>query len=188
MKKIIFLFLLIPFLFIQCSTLKIASDVDSGIDFTQFKTYNFLPFNKQSNDILSDKDKAKLREFVGSELEKRGYTKSTGMPDLAVNIFVIINEKTGTSTYNDYYSSGITVDYYSGPWGYNNPGGVSPFTTMHSFDYKEGTLILDIFDVQKKQLAYQGIAKEVLNAKTDWKKIENIITKLFNKFPKEPKQ
>lgn len=180
-----------PILFIlvlalaSCSSLKTTVEYDPAADFSQYKTYSFLPWNKQSDELLSNYDKERFRAAASYELEKLGYTKADGISDLAVNLFLIIDEKTGTTTYNDFYSSGPAVGYYYGPWGYNNPGGVSAIATMHSYDYEEGTLIVDLLDIKKKQLAWQGIAKKTLQShkKGDGSVIKDVMAKLFADFP-----
>jgi len=189
MKKILFLSFLLPLLFTSCSSMKYMADYDPAVNFKTYQSFSYLPWNKQSDEILSNIDKKRLRAAVTTEMTKRGYTYTEGNSDLNINIFLIVDHKTGTSTYNDYYSSGPSVGYYYGPWGYNNPGGVSTITTMHSYDYKEGTLLLDILDVSKKQLAWQGIVKGMLRSKPDPEKVDqrikNVISKLFEEFPVE---
>lgn len=101
----------------SCSGMKVTTDYDPAADFSQYKTYNFLPWSKQSGEILSDYDKRRVRAAATYELEKLGYKKVEGEGDLAVNILIIIDQKTGTATYNDYYTSGVGVGYYYGPWG-----------------------------------------------------------------------
>lgn len=185
MKKYLLLLLALPFILASCNVTKTTVDYDPAVDFTQYKTYAFLPWNKQSGELLTDKDKKRFREATSYELEKLGYKRIEGKADLAVNLLLIIDQKTGTATYNDFYSSGPTVGYYYGPWGYNSPGGVSVVGTMHSYDYEEGTLIVDLLDVKKKQLAWQGIAKKTLksNNKGDGTAINEVMAKLFAKFP-----
>jgi hypothetical protein len=184
MKKYFF-YLFILFIFTNCSGVKVTTDYDPKVEFNQYKTFSFMPWSKQSSEILSEYDKKRFRAAATYELEKIGYKKTEGPGDLAINILIIIDQKSGTSSYNDYYSSGVGVGYYYGPWGSNYPGGVSAYTTMHSYDYQEGTMILDILDVKKKQLAWQGIAKKTLNsnAKGDGSVIKQVMAKLFKDFP-----
>jgi len=184
MRKYILL-LLLPIIISACSSLKTTTEYDPDVDFTQYKTYIFLPWNKQSDEILTDIDKERFRNAIRADLNILGYTESKTEADLAINIFIIVDDKTGTATYTDFYTSGTGVGYYYGPWGYNNPGGVSPYTTMHSYDYKQGTLVLDLLDVKKKQLAWQGIAQKTLDSapNNSGQNIIEIIDKLFKDFP-----
>lgn len=170
--------------------MKVTTDYDPEADFSKYTTFNYLPWSKGSNEILNDFDKKRVRSATTKELEKLGYKKVDGKSDLVVNVMIIIDEKTGTSSYNDYYSSGVGVGYYYGPWGSNYPGGVSTYTTMHSYDYEVGTMILDLLDVEKKQLAWQGIAKKTLSSrkKGDGSAINEAISNLFKEFPLEAKQ
>jgi len=185
MKKYLLLLIALPLFIASCNVTKTIVDYDPVVDFTQYKTYSFLPWNKQSGELLTAKDKKRFREALVFELQKLGYQRVEGKADLAVNLLLIIDQKTGTATYNDFYSSGPAVGYYYGPWGYNNPGGVSSVATMHSYDYEEGTLIVDLLDVKKKQLAWQGIAKKTLKSqkKGDGSTIKEVMAKLFADFP-----
>ncbi len=187
MKKFILFLLILPLFFSSCSSLKVTADYDPAADFTQYKTFSFLPWNLQSDEILTDRDKERFRNAVGYEMQRVGYKYDPANADLTINIFIIVDQKTGTSTYADYYSSGIGVGYYYGPWGSNYAGGVSAFTVMHSYDYEDGTLILDVLDVKKKQIAWQGIAKKTLKSapKNDGTGIQSIIAKLFEHYPLE---
>lgn len=187
MKKLFLLLLIIPFVFSSCSSTKYTSEFDPAVNFTQYKTFNFLSWSKHTDELLSDKDKKRVHDAVIIEMEKLGFVKTDAQGDLVINILLIIDEKTGTAMYNDFYTSGIGTGYYYGPWGYNNPGGVSAYTTMHSYDYKEGTLIIDLLDTKKKQLAWQGIAKGTIksNPKSRDDGIKEIFKKLFEKFPIE---
>ena len=184
MKKYLSIGIIALFI-MSCSGIKVTRDYDPEADFAQYKTFNYLPWSKQSDEILSEYDQKRVRAAATYELEKLGFKKVDGKSDLAVNILVIINEETGTASYNDYYTSGFGVGYYYGPWGYNYPGGVSAYTTMHSYDYEVGTMILDLLDVEKKQLAWQGIAKKTLNSrkKGDGSAIKAVMAKLFEEFP-----
>lgn len=188
MKNLLYSFIAL-ILLSSCSTLKTTVDYDPEANFSEYTTFNFLPWSKGSDDLLSNYDKKRIRSIATQELEKLGYQKVEGNSDLVVNILIIIDEKTGTSSYNDYYTSGVGVGYYYGPWGYNYPGGVSAYTTMHSYDYEEGTMIIDLLDVKKKQLAWQGIAKKTLNSrkKGDGSAVEEAMSVLFKDFPKETK-
>jgi len=188
MKNLFYLTITI-ILFSSCSSMKVTTDHDPNVDFSQYKTFNFLPWSKGSDQILSNYDKKRVRAAATYELEKLGYKKTEEKSDLAVNILVIIDQKSGTSAYNDYYKSGMGVGYYYGPWGYNYPGGVSPYTTMHSYNYEVGTMIVDLLDVNKKQLAWQGIAKKTLSSakKGDGSAVKEAMAKLFKDFPLKKK-
>lgn len=184
MKNVLYSFLILLFL-ASCSGIKITTDYDPEADFSKYKTFSFLPWSKGTSEILSSYDKKRVRAAATYELEKLGFQKVDGKSDMVVNVLIIIDEKTGTATYNDYYTSGVGTGYYYGPWGYNYPGGVSAYTTMHSYDYEEGTMIVDLLDVEKKQLAWQGIAKKTLNSrkKGDGSVIKEAMASLFKEFP-----
>ncbi|MFD2337454.1 DUF4136 domain-containing protein [Pedobacter mendelii] len=115
-----------------CSSLRTASDFDKDVDLSSYKTYNF--YDKGIAKVkLNNLDKRRLMAAVESQMNAKGFTKSTS-PDLLVNLVVVARERT------DFYGPG----YYGG-WGWGGWGG-SNFANQ----YIEGTIIIDFLDPAKK--------------------------------------
>ncbi|MFC4141399.1 DUF4136 domain-containing protein [Pedobacter mendelii] len=121
-----------------CSSLRTASDFDKDVDLSSYKTYNF--YDKGIAKVkLNNLDKRRLMAAVESQMNAKGFTKSTS-PDLLVNLVVVARERT------DFYGPG----YYGG-WGWGGWGG-SNFANQ----YIEGTIIIDFLDPAKKKLFWHG--------------------------------
>ena len=89
------LFLLATTLFAQ----KVTTDFDKTIDFSQYKTYQFLGWQNDSDKILNDLDKRRLRDAFIAELDAREMVQSeTG--DMAISLFIVVNQKTTTTAYS----------------------------------------------------------------------------------------
>ena len=107
--------------FAGCSSIKIAYDYDKTVDFTQYKTFEYYGWAKESDQIINQLDRQRVEEAFGFEFARRGlsYVKSGG--DLVVTLFFVVEDKTST-TYSTDHIGGYYGGYYSyGPgwgWGY----------------------------------------------------------------------
>ncbi len=185
MKRINFLpvIVLASFLFSGCSQVKIIVDYDKSTEFPNYKTYMFLPWRDINSELVNDFDKERFYSALENELNARGYTKVITDADLAVNILVIIEKGTAYTGYTNYYN-------YGG-WGYNYPFGMGYSTVRYdSYDYLNGTLLVDIFDHKQKKLIWQGAAigevKE--NARNRENKINKVVSRIFWEYPVQKKK
>ena len=144
-----------------CSHLRVETDYDTDLDFSQFRSFTWLeppvtsepsespmeefidPFEKNS---ILDK---RVRGAVERELLDRGYRRAPdGRSEFELQYHVILKDRTKIRSYSSGY-----YGYRNYPYGYGGSlGGVS------SYDYKEGTLIIDIIDARTRQLAWRGWA------------------------------
>jgi len=184
MKKLI-LPVLVAILLSSCSTVKVVTDMDKSIDFSKYETYSFLGWQDNSDKILSDFDQKRLRDAFKSEFKSRGleYVEENG--DMAVSLFIVVDQKTSTTAYTNYYGGGgYGYGRYRGGWG----GGYAS-TSYSESDYMEGTLVLDVFDGQSKDQVWQGIATGTVaeNPERREKSIPKSVSELMSKFPVQPK-
>lgn len=139
--------LLVGIVFTRCSTLQTASDYEKNVDFSNYKTYGF--YDKGLEKLrLNNLDKRRLMAAVESEINTKGFTKSS-KPDFLINLVVVARERA------DHYGSG----YYGGwGWGRGRAWG-SPFWgggPVYVNYYREGTIIIDFLDPVKKILFWHG--------------------------------
>lgn len=162
------------------SSLNLVTDYDVTVDFNQYKTYMFLPWNKENSEYITDPAKKKLYQLLEDELNSRGLTKVQTEGDLAINLLVLLEEKRAATAYTRYYSTG-PVGYYSS-FGY----GYQSTTYYKKEDILEGTIIVDAFDHKERNLIWQGIAiQEIVeqDAKRQ-RQVSGSIKKMFESFPK----
>jgi hypothetical protein len=83
-----------------------------------------------------------------------------------------------------------TLDtFYNGGFGGRRFGGFGNATTTTE-TYKVGTLVVDLFDAQSKELVFRGSSSDTLSDKSD-KNIKNLnkgVEKMFKHFPPEAKK
>jgi len=170
---------------ISCSTVKVVTDVDKTTDFSQYKTYSFLGWQNNSDRILTDFDKKRMRDAFISEFERRGLEPVADNGDMQVSLFVVVDQKTSVSAYTDFYGGRYGVYHrYGYGWGYGYAN-----TTYNQHDYLEGTLVMDVFDGKSKDQIWQGIVTKTVNEIPEKRAntIPTSIQSLMRKFPVHPK-
>ncbi|MFT5877563.1 MAG: hypothetical protein ACI8SA_001427 [Dokdonia sp.] len=189
MKKALF-FALAAFLMIGggCgSSISITTDYDIDVDFKNYKTFGFLKWNDASAALVNDIDRGRLEKSVTDELQKRGMKRVDGLGDTMIGFHVVVENKTGTTSYTEHYGG---MGYYGGGggfgYGYGYPyGGGGGTTTTSSYSYRVGTVVIDQYDSQTKKLMWEGVAQGEVDGDRSNRE-ENIkkdITKMFVNYP-----
>lgn len=160
MKKILFYaFASILLVGASCtSSISITTDYDKEIDFNKYQTFGFLKWNDESASLVNDIDRGRLEKAVAVELEKRGMKRVDGLGDTMIGFHVVVENKTGTTSYTDHYGG---MGYYGGGfgYGYGYPYGGASTTTTSTYSYTVGTVVIDQYDSQSKKLMWEGVAQ-----------------------------
>jgi hypothetical protein len=173
MKAIKILAMLFLFILGSCSSIRINSDYDKSVDFSQYKTY---AFHKRGIDRveISGLDKKRILNAIDAELSKKGMIKSEN-PDLLINIFTKERER-------------INVDQFNAGWGYGWGYGWNPYLwggRTYVSSYVEGTLYIDLIDAKKKELVWEGEGVGYLTENRERKEsqINEFVAKILAQFP-----
>ena len=171
--KIIPVFILL--ILSSCSSVRVNSDYDKNVDFSQYKTYAFQKSGVDKVEI-SDLDKKRILRAIDVEMIKKGFTKSE-TPDLLVNIFTKEREQ-------------IDVNQYNTSWGYGWGWGWNPYLwggQTYVTSSTEGTLFIDLIDAKKKELIWQGEGEGYLTKVRSEKeaRINEFVSKILAQFPPE---
>jgi hypothetical protein len=187
MKKLFPIFILILVLS-SCSSLEVIYDYDKSVDFKQFKSFGFYPWDYKNGYQLNDYDKQTIMNAIRSEMENKGYSYQKEGAEMLVSIFVTLEGKTSYEAYTNHYGGWAG---YGGGWGYSGfgygygwgPGYAS--TTVTQRNYQEGTLIIDVFSVADKKLIWQGIgSREVeYNLEERDRKLPKNVEQILARFP-----
>jgi len=174
--------LILAFSLSACNAFNVKTDYDRTADFASFKTFAFAGLadvNKGGiyDNTLMDK---RIESAVVRELSAKGLRQvGVGDPqDLLVQYWVNVQDKQRLE------SGGTSVGVARGPyggygWGAGYGGGVT------TYDYKEGTLILDLIEPAKKQLVWRATIVGTLQDSTkDNVELGNkAIAEAFESFP-----
>jgi len=159
---------------------KVSYDFDKSANFPGFKTYAFKDGTKVGQQLIDDR----IVAAIDSALTAKGFSKSSSDPDVFVVYHVAFDKEKDISTFSSGYGGGY------GPYGWGWGGGMGGTATTQVRDILIGTLVIDMADAKKGQLAWRGIGvKEVdTQAKPEKrdKSITNAVNKIFKNYP--PKQ
>lgn len=171
-----------------CSTINVTQDYDKDVNFSGYKTYQWLPAADQvepkaidlqaKNRLLSDRiEKAMVRV-----LQQQGYQLATGAT--ASNDFYVT------------YHIGMTIKQDSRPVqttvGFSNFGyfgGFAFYPGHETYQYQEGQLAIDILD-QDKKLVWRGVSSRAVEGDLKPEKITELVNqaveKILAQFPPKP--
>lgn len=180
---------LIAFLISSCGGIKVSSDYDKSVDFTQYKTFEYYGWAKESDQLLNDLDKKRFEQAFGKEFLSRGLTYVESGGDLVVTLFIVIQQKTQTTASTSGY--GGYGGYYGGYYGYGPGYGWGPSygtTTVNTYDYHVGTLVCDVYDKTAEKLIWEGIGSNTIkeDPKGRDKRIPMAVEVIMKQYPVKP--
>lgn len=163
------------------TTPEIRVNVDESADFSSYHTYGFVvPLGTDRAGYTTLVTKY-LREAVSKELEKRGYVFSSD-PELLVNFYTRLENRS-------FISSAPTPVYYGGYYDYRY-GVYAAYPRYiyrpYSYNYKEGTVNIDLVDAQKKQMVWEGIAVNEVDSQdldNPQQAFSKVIAAIFMSYP-----
>jgi len=160
---------------VGCSGISYNHDFDPAADFSKYKTYAWMEVadpSRAQNRGVSELIEKRIVAAVDENLAARGCSKRTAPPvDFVVNFMLTAQEKIDFNT------------YYTG-WGYYGWYGG---TQVEARQYTEGTLIVDVFDAQTKELAWRGMAQGTIDPSLSPEqrsaRINQAVSGILNRFP-----
>jgi len=177
---------ILPVLFLgliySCSpTVKVTSDYDHSANFGEYKTFAVYDLKAQQGQV-NQLNVDRVTKAIRNEMLAKGFTESSN-PDLKVNAVSILKNKTSVSANTDFYGYGGMYRPY-GYWGGGAMmGGAN--TTFNTYDYVDGSLVIDIVSTKTQKLLWQGIGNAEIDSKPDNPEefINGSIKKILADFP-----
>jgi len=172
-KRPTFAFVGIALLFATASfAQQVKTDYDRSADFSRYKTYSWEKVQTQ-DPLWVDR----IKGDVDATLAAKGWTQRESGGQIAI---VAMEMNKNQQTLNTFY------DGFGGGWGWRRfgGGGFGDATTTTE-NYKVGTLIVDLFDANSKNLIWRGSASDTLSDKSE-RNIKNLnkgVQKMFDHFP-----
>jgi len=161
---------------VSASAQKVTTDWDHSTDWSKYKTY-YIEIQKPWGNQLGEQ---RAIAATDSALKSRGWSRVPALDQ--ANAAVLINGvKQQQESATTMYSGGGYGGWGYGGWG---GGGMQTATTSTS-TWNVGTLIVDIFDVQSKQLLFRGQGQATIsdNADKNTKNVYKALAKMFKDFP-----
>jgi Domain of unknown function (DUF4136) len=178
MKNIATKFLLLALaatMIVSCGpTVKVNTDYDRSANFSAYKTFSVYHLTTTLN--VNELNAERIWNSIRKEMIKKGYTENDRNPDLLINAFSVLKDKKYVSANNSYGYGGAYRPY--GYWAAGN-------TTFQAYDYKDGSLMIDIVDAKKDRLVWQGTGNTEITKqpKNPDEAIGSAVTKIMNGFP-----
>jgi hypothetical protein len=132
-----------------------------------------------ADDVLSANPLAKKRVIasIDSYLKTQGFKSATNTNDIDFVVIVHAGTKEKMQI-NNYGYGGYGYGMYGSGWG---PGyGMSQTDVSY---YDETTVIIDIIDTNKKELAWRGTGTGIIRGKLSEEERNAVIAKIMEEFP-----
>jgi hypothetical protein len=159
-----------------CATMNVSSHIERGVDFAQFRTWDFGPADAlPTGDPRLDNNpffKDYLEGAVGKALEVRHYARVTsGTPDLLVH-------------YHANISKTFDINGVDNRYGYCYDNCEPRF-----IEYEQGTIVLDVVDTYTNRVVWRGWAQDSINGMIDnqellRKEVNKAVTRMMELFPR----
>ncbi len=176
--QIIIFFVLALSLFKCGSTMRVHTDYDKSVDFSQYKTFDFYEIKE---DQLKMKEVNMRRLLMGIELElgRKGIKRSSDNPDLLINIYSTINRREAIN------SNAGGVGYYGAASPYGTAVGISiAAPSSYQRNVTKAHVTFDVVDRKRNLLILESIAKVESGDIDDAQRVINyVVRKAFEKIP-----
>jgi len=155
---------------VACSTVQVSTDHDPTANFSQYKTFSFMPMT-EFNSITA----GRIQVAITQALQGRGLQPATGTGDLQIAVLARFSrEKQINATgFGGYGARGVR-------WG----GGMGTATVQ---DIAVGTLIVDLVDASANKLVWRGTASDTMEPTSTGQEkqeaLNNAMNKLFAQYP-----
>lgn len=169
-----------------CSSLNFDAEWDREVDFSQYRSYTWLPQEEgvAATQQLPQHLDIRLRRVVDDiMLDEKGFEKAVAPPEADLLFAYYIDTEKGLkvdyTVYGSYYG-GYSYGYWPGySPGYGGGGGVSRVR-----EYTTGTLVLDVVDRRTKTLVWTGVIEgEAKYQNPSGTRVQQVMEKMMKAFP-----
>lgn len=185
-RKILWIAAALAALFIQgCATgAKIRVDFDPKADFQTLRSYAWAPMTEEERQEKSRNSLTheRIQSAIDTHLAARGYKKmGEAQADFLVTHTVTVENRTQVN------ETRMSVGY--GRYGARGGVGVGYGIPVESstYQYKVGTLIIDVIDARQKRLVWRGFGEQTLGEDQTPEKrtetINNTVNEVLSRFP-----
>jgi hypothetical protein len=165
---------MVMFYGISCSPkVNVNSDYDRTASFSEYKTFSIN--NRTTVGGVSRLNEDRITRSIRVEMSKKGFVEVSENPHLKVNAVTVVKNKQTLS---------VNSNSYTRPYGYWGAARTG-HATVHSQEYKNGTLVIEVVDVKHDKLIWTAAGSGELTRKQDNpdEAIAKIVAKILADFP-----
>ncbi len=173
-----------PLLFFTVVSGQVTFDINKDYDLSTYKTYKFNGWDESTSEMLNDLEKGRIEAAFKNEFDTRGILMDGNHPDMYVTLFLVVNDKKSVTAYTNYHGNmGMGWRYGGRGWGMG-----SATTNYVEDEYRQGTLVIDCYDAESKELMFQGVLRKAIHDKPSKREkgIPKAVKKLMKKYPVKP--
>jgi len=174
--------LIVSSLLIGCATgPAVRTDYDRGVDFSSFETFGFASELGTDRGGYASLLTEHFKSAVRNEMEARGFRYVDGDPDLIVNFFAHVAERSELIARPTMSAGAGYYDYRYGLY--------TAWPTRYEQEvihYQVGTATIDVVDASRRQLIWESTAEGRLARKAlnnPQTAVTNTVRELFAPFP-----
>ena len=153
---------------------------DRSADFSKLRTYKWVQVKEAAQ--LNPMADQQVKAAIDAELSRKGLAKVDGDADLLVAYQPAINQEKEFNSYSTGFGPGWG---YGGGWG--GGWGGSTMTSGQTSTIHVGSIGLDMYEANKKQLVWRGEVSKTLDAKAkpdkQQKNLTKAVAKLLKNYP-----
>jgi hypothetical protein len=174
-----FFLVLAAMIFHSCKpALKVSTDYDRGVDFSSYKTFSMYDLKTKGN--VNQLNRDRIVKYIKLEMIKKGFRETNNNPDLMINVVTILKDRRSYTANTNYYGYGGVYRpyrYWAVP--------VAGSTTVTTYDYKDGSIVIDIVDANTKKMIWEGVGNAEINKKPKDPDaaISEVVAKVMENFP-----
>lgn len=164
----------------------IRADQDPAADFSRYRTYNFVPEPGTDRAGYSSLVTTHFRNAITREMQARGYTLAEENPDLLVNFFTSMRERSDTRTEPGVF---LGTHIYRDRFGFYTAWPLYSGRRVETSTYKVGTASIDVVDAARRQLIWEGVAEGRITREAEenpGQAIADAVRDIFRKYPVAP--
>jgi len=166
-----------------CSSMRIHADYDPDVQFATLRGYQWMEDKKHLVERWPELTR-RVHELVDAELEKKGFSKTpTEKADFLVRYDAAVNTKLNIQRLDEiagYAPGSWQYSYAPDPW-------FPPYT--RSYEWDEGTLVIDVVERESMHLIWRGVAEAQIGPDVSRAKLQDrvagAIQKIMKRFPPE---
>ena len=161
-------------------SVKVSADYNRSINFSAYKTFSMY---EMKADNVNQLNQERIEKYIRLEMSNRGYVENKVNPDLKVNAVTVLKNRRGISATTNYYGFGGFYRPY-GAWGVP----VAGYTSVSTYDYKDGSLVIDVIDAKVNKMVWTGsaVAELYKQPKNPEEAISTTIAKIMGNYPVGP--
>lgn len=163
-----------------CSGIRVTSDWDPAVDFSQFRTFAILEKGQQARNPLNDR---RIRAAIAADLSAKGFRQvdTPAAADLAIGFQVTTDERT---SYHTVHSGWGSAGFHRRRSHWSGTVGVS---TTTQWNYTVGTLVIAVFEARDKELVWEASGSSTKNPSSNpeqnEQRINEAVREILQDFP-----